>query len=439
MVAAGSLGDAIDATPWVDTHEHLVEERSRLAPGGAVATGPEGTATAVPGDWSALLVDYAIHDLVCAGMPAQDAAMALGPELGPLEKWRLVEPWFAGARNTGHLRAADLSAERLCGAALGPDTCEEIDRRLRELRDEGYYAHVLRDAGVARCQVNSLEEDPFCETASPGLLDQDLSLVPLALGRHPRAEELSGIEVGDLADYLAVVDWCFETYAHRAVAAKCLWAYLRPLAAGPCGDAPDLAFRRLRRGEADAGERRQVEDFLLGRCLDLAADAGLPVKVHLGTLAGVDHPRLRDVFAHVAHITGLVQRHRSTTFVLMHMAWPQQEQLLALAKHQPNVVVDLCWAWSLAPRSTADFVQRFLTTAPATKLLCFGGDSVAVESVPGHAELARRGLQAALEGLVEQRWLRPDEALELVPLLMHGNAERVLPARVNTEQEALTP
>jgi hypothetical protein len=110
------------------------------------------------------------------------------------------------------------------------------------------------------------------------------------------------------------------------------------------------------------------------------------------------------------------------------MAWPQQEQLLALAKHQPNVVVEMSWAWSAAPRSACDFLQRFLTTVPATKLLCFGADYLTVENVVGHAELARRGLQHALEDLVRSDWLSIDDASELVPLLMHGNARRVLPA-----------
>ena len=74
----------------------------------------------------------------------------------------------------------------------------------------------------------------------------------------------------------------------------------------------------------------------------------------------------------------------------MHMAWPHQEQLLAVAKHHPNVVVDLCWSWIVTPLSTREFVRRFLTTVPATKLLCFGGDYMTVECVVGHAEIARR-------------------------------------------------
>jgi hypothetical protein len=314
---------------------------------------------------------------------------------------------------------------------------EEIDARLRALRVEGYYTRVLRTvANVERCQVNSLQQDPFCETQTPELLDQDLSLLPLVLGRHDRAEQLSGIQVSDLDHYLAVIAWCFERYAEGAVAVKCPWAYVRGLGVEAVDARPVGSFRRLRAGSATADDRRHVEDFLFGHCVERATAAGLPVKLHLGTLAGNGQPRLDAVHAHVADVTPLAQRHPDATFVLMHMAWPQQEQLLALAKHQPNVVVDLCWSWILAPRSTVDFVQRFLTTVPATKLLCFGGDMIAVESVVGHAEIARRGLQAALEGLVADGWLDADAALGLVEPLMRGNAERVLPTRAPAPSEA---
>ena len=124
-----------------------------------------------------------------------------------------------------------------------------------------------------------------------------------------------------------------------------------------------------------------------------------------------------------------MQEYPRTTFVLMHMAWPQQEQLLALAKHQPNVVVDMSWLVDgRATLGVSTSSQRFLTTVPATKLLCFGADYLTVENVVGHAELARRGLQRALEGSVADGWLTNDDALALVPLLMRDNAERILPA-----------
>jgi uncharacterized protein len=440
MAASATLAELIDATSWIDTHEHLVEERDRLAPEPCVVSGATGTQVAIPQDWTSLLVDYALHDLVSAGLPAQDAERVLAPGLDPVAKFELVAEPLASARATGYLRAVDVGTDRLFGLVLGRDTVGELDAQLRALRAPGYYERVLRDvAGVERCQVNSLQEDPFCETQTPGLLDQDLSLLPLVLGRHDRAERLSGIEVASLDDYLDVVAWCFARYGEHAVAVKCPWAYVRPMAVDVLDARPAAQFRRVRAGTASTRDRRQVEDHLMAVCVELAGQAGLPVKLHLGTLAGNGQPWLAGAFDHVADVVALVQRHPGVQFILMHMAWPQQEQLLALAKHQPNVAVDLCWAWLLAPYAAVDFVQRFITTVPAGKLLCFGGDVVAVESVVGHAELARRGLQRALEGLVADGWLDPDGALRLVEPLMRGNAERLLPRPRASRPDTASP
>ena len=423
---SAALGELIDTTPWIDTHEHLVEERHRLGEIGYRFRDGVDNSNLIPCDWSALLIYYALCDLVSAGLPIDVADAVRGEDLEPLAKWDAVAPYLRAARHTGYLRAVDISTERLFGLRLSRESCLEIDRAARDLRCEGYYELVLRDiANVERCHVNSVETDPYCQSETPELLQEDLSILTLVSGRHPTVEESSGIDVGDLDDYLKVIEWCFERYGAQAVAVKSQWAYQRSLSIVLGGEPPRVQFRRLRAGKASVADRRQVEDYLFCRCLDLAADWDLPVKLHLGYLDGNFNPQLRHIFHHPSDLAPVLQAYPRTQFVLMHAAWPQQEQLLALAKHQPNVVVDLCWAWIISPMATTDFVQRFLTTVPYTKLLCFGGDYLTVENVVGHAELARRGLQSALEGLVRCGWFGLDDAADLVPQLMRGNAQDV--------------
>ncbi len=423
------LADAIAQTRWFDTHEHLVEEHERLQPDGFRWGEPDDLEGRIPADWSLLLAQYALADLVSAGLPRSAAARLLSGELAPLEQWDLIAPQLEAARATGYLRAVDLSVEGLLGVPLARETVEQVDARLRELRRPGFYAHVLHDvARIDRCQVNSLVEDPICATATPELLEQDLHLGELVTGAHTAVEAASGIAVASLDDYLQVLDWCFGHLGANACAVKCAWAYDRPMAVQQVDAPPRAAFARVRRGDASLGDRRLVEDFLFHRCVELATERDLPVKIHLGFLNGNGFPQMSWIYDHVADVTRIVQAHPRARFVLMHIAWPQQEQLMALAKHQPNVWVDLCWAWILAPLATADFVERFLTTVPASKLLCVGGDYLAVENVVGHAELARRGLRDALERLVARGWLTADQALALVPRLMHGNAAALFPA-----------
>lgn len=172
-------------------------------------------------------------------------------------------------------------------------------------------------------------------------------------------------------------------------------------------------------------ERREVEDAAFVRCVQLATQYRLPIKLHVGYLAGTRNPRASNLAGHIDAFTSLAQRYPDCRFVLMHMGWPDQEAAIAVAKHMPNVVVDLCWSWIVSPVSTTEFVSRFLKAAPASKLMCFGGDYVAVEPIVGHAEMARRGLALSLEKLINDEWLTHAEALELVPRLMHGNAASI--------------
>lgn len=421
--SSADLRALIDQTAWIDTHEHLVEESCRLGPDGyALRDVNDRIERFIPADWTALLSDYSLDDLVSAGLARSRAAALLRDTAEPLVKWQESEQYVRRARRTGYLHAVDETTTRLFGARLSAETVTDIDRELRGLRKAGYYERLLTAANVERCQVNSDQYDPFCVTKAPHILDQDLSIVNLARAYAPDSEQLAGIEVGSLTDFESVIDWCFERFAPAAVAVKCQWAYYRPLRCAVVGDRPHRAFARVRAGNATFGEQRQVEDFLFAYCLDRAIETNLPVKLHLGYLAGTQELMLPEVASHVMDAIALAQNRPRNTFVLMHAAWPQQEQLLAAAKHCPNVMVDLCWAWVLAPLATRDFVCRFLSTVPASKLLCFGGDYHVAELIVGHAEIARRGLQAALEDLVRCGWLTLDGAMELVAPLMRDNA-----------------
>lgn len=427
MAPAATLREVIDGTRWLDTHEHLVPEKDRIgsSPHRFIDAADE-VEVVIPHDWTALIAHYGVDDLVTAGLPKTAVHDLLGDELAPLAKWAIAEPYFEAARNTGYLRAVDLSTERLFGSRLATNTCEAIDTACRDLRTVGYYARVLDAAGVERCQVHTIDaaDDP-CPDTWDERLDQDLSLYPLVAGYHTRAETLTDIQVADLHDYVAVIEGCFERFASRVIAVKCLWAYHRTLAVDPSDLPPAAAFRRIRHGSSSDDDRRRVEDYLFLRALDLAAEHDLPVKLHVGYLGGNDRYHLVQLAHHVEDAATLAYARPRNRFVLMHMGWPYQEHLLAAAKHLPNVVVDLCWAWILAPWSTTDFVCRFLTTAPSSKLLCFGGDYMTVESIVGHAELARRGLQAALEKLIDADWLSADRASATALGLMRGNAEQV--------------
>ena len=221
-----------------------------------------------------------------------------------------------------------------------------------------------------------------------------------------------------------MIDWAFESCGARAVALKSAAAYGRRLDYAPVSSAAAAPlFARHLRGDALAPEeRRALEDHLFRRCLERAQERGLPVKLHCGYYAGTGRMPLGRVRDNASDVCALLRDFPEARFVLMHVGYPYQDEYIALAKHYPNAHIDLCWAWIVNPAATVRFVREFLCAAPASKLLCFGGDYTTVENVVGHAALARRGLALALRSLVADGWLREPAAVDLVPRLMGGNA-----------------
>lgn len=419
MGARSAIADRVAETPLVDTHEHIIEESRRLAP-------PTVGDSRYPcDDWAYLLMHYSSNDLIAAGMPPSDVSRFLGTELGPAEKWDFVEPYYRRVKYTGYLQAVRLSVQQLYGIDdLRRDTVQDVTDRMRTAVVPGYYYGVLRDtANIHSCQVNSLEH-VFCETSYPDLLMQDLSFVGLSTGLDLNLAKRTGIEPATLADWHRVIDWFFETYGPRAIAAKNQSAYGRRLNYERVSDADAVPlFARHARGDAlSPAEMKAVQDNLFHYCVSQATEYRLPVKLHTGYYAGANGMPLERVRQNAGDLCPVLQAHPRATFVLMHIGYPYQDEYIALAKHYTNAHVDMCWAWIINPAASVRFVKEFLSAAPASKLLTFGGDYMTVETCVGHAAIARRGIAQALAELVEEGWLSLTDALEAAQRIMGGNA-----------------
>jgi predicted TIM-barrel fold metal-dependent hydrolase len=121
------------------------------------------------------------------------------------------------------------------------------------------------------------------------------------------------------------------------------------------------------------------------------------------------------------NLCSLLAKYLDARFVLMHIAYPYSQELLALAKHYPNVYVDLCWAWSIDPYSASDFVRRYIHAAPANKLFIFGGDTFWPMGAVAYAYQARQWLTRALEAEVQERLLTEVQAIGLAQRFLREN------------------
>lgn len=418
------LRDLCDRTPLVDTHEHLVEERTRLR-GGAPHFFPSN-------DWSDLLLHYAADDMMSAGMGRDARDRFFHPETPQGTKIQLFLPIWDRIRHTGYGRAVRESVRILYGVDdLDAASIPVVDERFREALRPGLYQSILRDsAGIVHAQVNSLERI-FVETDHPDLLPQDISFLAFTKADRSVVERDTGQAPDTLDGWCGWIDACFDRWAPRAIAAKNQIAYQRRLAF-PAADprAVEATFAcKVAGGAVSPDDEIALENHLFRHCLAAATRNGLPVKLHTGYYAGFGRMPLGRVAANAGDLAPLLAEFPDTRFVLMHIGWPYQDEYLALAKHFPNVWIDLCWTWIIDPEACVRFVREFLTTVPSNKLLPFGGDYFTVECVVGHARIARAGMASALSELVDAGWMREEEASALVPRLFHGNARALFPDR----------
>ena len=418
------LRERIDATTFVDTHEHLPDESARLA----------GAVPALRcGDWTALLSHYVCDDLACSGLSREiDSRFYDDDGADPATKFRLIESHWAHVRHTGYGLALRRTLSRLYGetdltAESVPRIAEQYLDRLRP----GLYDEVLRrHSGIEYCHVNSIQDPVFHVTDQPALLGQDLNIGSLVTPfGNPESERLFASHFESADAWMRLLDESFSRCAPHATAVKCANAYFRRLDFAPVDRARvDRIFAEAQPTQwggyrwASGDDIRQSEDFMLRHALRRAAEHRLPVKFHTGYHAGVGRMPLAHVAKHAADIGELARDFPEVTFVAFHIGYPYQREFIALAKQFPNVYLDMCWAWIIDPVASVEFLKSFLVAVPSHKITTFGGDFVPVELVCGHAAIARAGIAQALGELVRDGWLVEEEAMALVEPLMRGNA-----------------
>ncbi len=429
-----AIVEKVFQTPLIDTHEHLIEEKERLA----------GTShrRVQADDWSLLLSHYLNSDLVVAGMPKDAYDRFFSKETDPTDKWRYIEPYWPAVKNTGYGQAVRIALRRLYDVEeLSAATVKKVQAGYEQTRRAGFYRRVLCEMGkIESCQVNCLGR-PFGESDMPTLLMQDLSIVGMFAG--PSLDGFgkpTGIEVRSLADWHRVIDWWFDKYGKYAVAVKSQNAYSRDIdyEQVPAEKVEGVFKKRLANEPLTGQERKDLEDHLFWQAVRKATEHKLPVKLHTGYYAGQNSMPLDRLLHNPGSVTDLCRRASETRFVFMHICYPHYEELIAAAKQYTNAYVDMCWAWIINPVAAKDFLKKYLVTAPANKLLTFGGDYVPVEPALGHATIARRGIALALTELVEEGWLSLADAMDLIDPIMHANARRIfnLPEKTRCLQDA---
>jgi hypothetical protein len=407
------LAQHIQATPLCDTHEHLKPEEEYVARG--------------PDLLQCLFANYVSADLIVAGAP-QSAVNRLidGSDPDLRARFTGVQQAWQAVRHTGYGEAVRLIARLLYDIEeITPEALETAQPRHEWLRQPGQRLSLLRD----RANLDHVQIDDFVWACCPDAAGADFFFYDLSwwsfCNGTPDLEALAhvtGIAVGDIGGLRRAMEVLFEKYAHVAVTIKAQHAYGRTLLWQPRTDqaaAQALAAYLSAPQAIRTEDRLCLGDWCWARGVELGIAHDLPFKIHTGYYAG--HSRMPVDLIRAGHLCSLLAQYPQARFVLMHTAYPYSAELIALAKHYPNVYVDLCWAWGIDPYSTCDFIRRCLHAVPSNKIFIFGGDTGWPGAVVAYAHQARRWFTRALQAEVDEALVSEADAMTLATRLMRDN------------------
>jgi uncharacterized protein len=393
----------------IDTHEHLQRERE------------------LPQDddihFGRFFAHYSSTDLVSAGMPREDLTrIQSDPTLSPRDRWKLLEPWWSGVRNTAYSEAIRILCRDIYDVDdLDSTTVDALTEAMQKRIRPGFTREIFDLSGIEFAMNN-----PFGPNVvfNPDF-EFDCFIVDMVDGfttlQVNDLSEQSGMDILSLDDYLRVIDYYFERDARCASALKIGRAYDRTLVWQdvPRSDA-ERVFNRLL-GHNDRPDRRDIaalEDFIMHYLCQKCAEYDIRIKFHTGIHEG-NATFIRNSRASL--LDGLFWKYPDTSFDIYHMSYPYEEEVALLTKAYKNVTADFCWLWVGNPAVGRRTLSDMLDFVPASKIMGFGADYIFAEGVYAHAVIARREIARVLCEKVEEERFTEDYAVEVGRMLLRDN------------------
>lgn len=417
----------------VDTHEHMCKESAWTD------AGPRDVLEDLFGN-------YVVADLINGGAAAAEVDRLVDGSDPDVEgRWEGVEKAWQNSRHTGYGQGVALAARHVYGIdEIGPDAVRSAQPKLEALRQGGQRLRLLRDlAKLDHIQTDDKEMQCLPDASGPDFFFYDISWVGFIWRGVDWAEVEAdtGVAVKDLATLRQAMEAIFEKHGPHAIAVKTQHAYNRTLQweARSDADAERALDAILRHGfDVDETTKLCFGDWCLARAVELAGQYSLPVKIHTGYYAGKGSMLVDRIRA--GHLCPLLMAYPETRFVLMHIAYPYSEEVVAMAKHFPNAWADLCWAWSINPAASSHFVRSFLHAAPANKLFAFGGDTQWPTTAYAYSLQMRHHLTKTLQAEVDDGELTEDQAIAFARRILFDNQVNCfdIEATRHANQQAIT-
>jgi predicted TIM-barrel fold metal-dependent hydrolase len=234
---------------------------------------------------------------------------------------------------------------------------------------------------------------------------------PYAFERH------LNLKVETFEDYLDLVDKALEEAKKRGdVGLKSALAYDRPLLFSEVEKVKAKRVFNKKKTGATPKENKLFEDYVFHHILEKAEKLGLPLQFHTG-LALIEG-------SNPMNVVNLIRKYTGVNFMLFHGGYPWIRETAAITLSFPNVYIDLCWLPAISP-SACRLLLREVIELGLSSRVTWGGDCWAPEGTYGALRVFKSLLSEVLQKMVDKKYLRTDEAIEIASRILSGNAARI--------------
>lgn len=383
-----------------------------------------------------LLIDpYLGGSLAAAGFDHQTLARRAGHEdifawgkQSPAQAREAAAEAFAQQRMTGMYQALRRGIRALYEVDI--DDCDDgawayLDARVGEnyRRIFGWYREAMARAGLAELtrlvwpemyvqeqeSASAAEERSFTHT----LMRVD-SLMDMWKTENPRRDayaRMTGIDPHDPPSWRAFIESLFSIAARSGcLGTKQAQAYKRSLDYRPVDD-----HAVVWRGDLNAEQVRLFQDWVMHECFRQTHLRAWPHHCHVGTHNLPESDPLP--------LAAIARQYPDMKIVMLH-CWPYLDEAGLLAKHHPNVYIDMCWQVILNPEFLRRALESWLGYLPLHKLT-IGQDATSIEMAAGAAELAGEIIEDVLDSRRNLLGLSKLQARHVAKSITHNNAVRL--------------
>jgi hypothetical protein len=418
------LRSCIDSIPIINTHEH------QQFP--ARQEGEEFNF------YHIINTSYMMSDIMSAGAPEWDYDMVNEGNLDKL--WNTYGKFIDYSRNTTFYSHLVEGFRILYGFEDPYFTKENIGELSEKIRinysdEERWYDKAVKKAGYQTMLIDrywdpfntEINKNYFTLVFNINAIVYDAANKPLSttlpehMGMTYREALESGFEIKSINDYIEFFNALLDKFIDAgAVTLKNTLAYGRSLYFQdvPYERANELYQRNS--SSLNNDERKELQDFMMHRIFEKAAEVDIPMQIHTGYLAGTGNTLQN---SNPINLNNIFLKYRDARFVMFHGGFPWTGEFNALGKMFPNVYLDIVWLPQISRESAILAFDQMLDCVPYNKIF-WGGDCHSIEESVGSLEFGKDVVATVLAKRIERGLMTEELAKEIAKGIFNENAVR---------------